>query len=238
VKKLMQSNLVQQALPRIAAEYLSLSRLGLRMVRDDSPKALELLAEGRPLMVTFWHGRLLTLTLCWRGPGADILISRSRDGQMIARAAKKFGHGYIEGSTAKGTRDRRSMAAGREVVERLRAGRIVGVTPDGPRGPRMRASMGAIRLAQMAGVQIIPVASSMSATWRAGSWDKMAVPYPRPGGRGAFLIGDPMSIPADADSKGLEDVRAAVEARMNQLSAEADRLVGLPPVLPANPVAA
>jgi len=167
-----------------------------------------------------------------------MLISRSRDGRLIAETAKYFGHGYIEGSTAKGTRDRRSMAAAREVVERLENGRFVGMTPDGPRGPRQRASPGVVRLAQIAGVDIVPVAASISGAWRANSWDRMIVPYPMPGSRGALLFGDPISIPADADGEALKVLRLTLEDRLNELSAEADRLVGAPVIEPAEPVMA
>jgi lysophospholipid acyltransferase (LPLAT)-like uncharacterized protein len=238
LKRILHSGIVQRALPRLAAGYLKSARLGLRMVRDDSPKAEAIIASGRPVIACFWHNRLLSITLCWRGQGIDMLISRSRDGRLIAETAKYFGHGYIEGSTAKGTRDRRSMAAAREVVERLENGRFVGMTPDGPRGPRQRASPGVVRLAQIAGVDIVPVAASISGAWRANSWDRMIVPYPMPGSRGALLFGDPISIPADADGEALKVLRLTLEDRLNELSAEADRLVGAPVIEPAEPVMA
>ena len=65
----------------------------------------------------------------------------------------------------------------------------MGITPDGPRGPRMRASIGVIKLAQLASVDIVPVAGSVSASKRANSWDQMVVPYPMFGSRGALLLG-------------------------------------------------
>ena len=236
MKRFLQSGLVRQGLPGLAAGYLKATRFGLRMVRDDSPKAHKIIARGRPVIACFWHNRLLCLTLCWRGPGIDMLISRSRDGKLIAETAKRFGHGYIEGSTAKGARDRRSTAAARDVIARLQEGRFVGITPDGPRGPRMRASIGVIKLAQLASVDIVPVAGSVSASKRANSWDQMVVPYPMFGSRGTLLFGDPISILAGATTDELELTRLSVEEELNALSAEADRLVGAPVILPADPV--
>ncbi len=238
MKRILQSSIVQTALPGLAASYLKAARLGLRMVRDDSPKAHEIIARGRPIIACFWHNRLLCLTLCWRGPGIDMLISRSRDGRLIAETAKRFGHGYIEGSTAKGKRDRRSMAAARDVVTRLQQGRFVGITPDGPRGPRMRASIGAIKLAQLAGVDIVPVAGSVSASRCANSWDQMVMPYPMFGSRGALLFGDPIPVPAESNNAELEIIRLTVEEQLNAMSAEADQLVGAPLIEPAEPVLA
>lgn len=235
MKRFLRSNFARNALPPLAAGYLNLARAGLRMVRDDSPKAHTIIAAGDPVLACFWHNRLLVNVLCWRGPGIDMLISQSRDGQMIAETARRFGHGYIVGSTAKGDRDRRSAGAARDVVSRLGNGRFVGVTPDGPRGPRQRASAGAIRLAQMAGVDIVPVAASVAPSWRANSWDRMMVPYPRPFAKGALLFGDPILVPRDMDRIGREAVRLSLEQALNALTSEADALVGVPAIEPAEP---
>ena len=189
-------------------------------------------------MACFWHGRLLPVAICWRGAGADILISRSRDGRLIASTARKLGHGVIEGSTARGQRDRGSVPAARQVIDHLQTGRYVGITPDGPRGPRMRASIGAIRLAQMGGVDLVPVSASLSPAIRVGSWDRMVIPVPLPFTRAAFLVGDPISVPPDAKSEERERLRLLLESEMNRLTAEADALVGAPAVMPAAPATA
>lgn len=238
MKRFLASGPAQTALPWLAAAYLKAARSCLRMVRDDSPKGEAILARARPVVACFWHGRLLPVAICWRGAGADILISRSRDGQLIANTARKLGHGVIEGSTARGQRNRGSVPAARQVIARLQSGRFVGITPDGPRGPRMRASAGAIRMAQMAGVDLVPVAASLSPAVRIGSWDRMIVPVPVPFVRAAFLIGDPIAVPHDAKSAEIERLRLLLETEMNRLTAEADGLVGAPAVQPAEPAAA
>ncbi len=238
MKRFLASGPVQTALPALAAAYLKAVRACLRMVRDDSPKGEAILGRGRPVVACFWHGRLLPVAVCWRGTGADILISRSRDGQLIANTARKLGHGVIEGSTARGQRNRGSVPAARQVIAQLQAGRFVGITPDGPRGPRMRASAGAIRLAQIAGVDLVPAAAAVSPAIRVGSWDRTIVPLPVPFSRAAFLIGDPIAVPRDARSVEIERLRLLLETEMNRLTAEADRIVGAPTVKPAEPAAA
>ncbi len=210
----------------------------MRMVRDDSEKGNAILARGRPVVACFWHGRLLPVALGWRGAGGDILISRSRDGRLIANTARKLGYGVIEGSTARGDRDRRSVPAAREIVSRLQAGRYIGITPDGPRGPRMRASEGAIRLAQMGGVNLVPVTAALAPAIRAGSWDRMIVPLPVPFAKAAFLVGDPITVPRSAKTDEREHLRLLLETEMNRLTAEADVLVGATVVQPDAPAAA
>lgn len=238
MKRFLGSEAVQAALPSVAAAYLKTARACFRLVRDDSAKGEAILARGKPVLACFWHGRLLPMALCWRSTRGDILISRSRDGRLIANTARKLGYGVVEGSTARGQRNRGSVSAARQVVLRLQEGRLIGITPDGPRGPRMRASAGAIRLAQMAGVDLVPVSAALSPAIRIGSWDRMIVPVPVPFTRAAFLVGDPIVIPADASAAERERLRLQLETEMNRLTAEADDLVGAPAVKPAEPAPA
>mgnify|MGYP003627285287 CR=1 FL=1 len=238
MKSFLASGPVQAALPWVAAGYLHTARACLRMLRDDSPKGQAILDRGRPVMACFWHGRLLPVALSWRGVGVDMLISKSRDGRLIAKTARHFGHDVIEGSTARGQRDRGGVQAARQIVSQLSEGRVVGITPDGPRGPRMRASEGAVRLAQMAGVDLVPVTAALSPAFRAKSWDRMVVPVPVPFARGAFLIGDPIIVSPKADAAERQRIRLALETDLNRLTAEADALVGAPAIAPAAAAAA
>lgn len=238
MKRFFGSDLVQTVLPPVAALYLKAARACLRMIRDDTPKGREILTRSRPVIACFWHGRLLPIAISWQGGKADILISRSRDGRFIARTARKLGHDVIEGSTARGKRNRRSIPAARQVIAQLKAGGFVGITPDGPRGPRMRASEGAIRLAQMAGADLVPASAALAPAIRLGTWDRMIVPLPIPFTRAAFLIGEPIPIPPKATAAEREELRLLLESEMNRLTAEADTLVGAPLVKPAEPAAA
>ena len=58
----------------------------------------------------------------------------------------------------------------------LAGGHSVGITPDGPRGPRMRAKPGAIKTAQLSGAPIVPVSGSVNRRRILGSWDRFAWP--------------------------------------------------------------
>ena len=177
MKKLLASALVQYALPKLVASYLRLAQACQTYVRDDTAKGQAILERHPKILACFWHGRMLTTVAAWRGVGLDILISRSIDGRLIAATARHFGHGYIEGSTARGRRDRGSISAGKQVVKRLRVGgRSVGITPDGPRGPRMRASDGAVRLAAMTGAIVADYRRCLArlASWLVGSDDRAA----------------------------------------------------------------
>ena len=81
---------------------------------------------------------------------ALFLISRSREGGIAANAARRVGAAPIRGSAAKGGADKGGFEAGRELVRLIESGRTAGVTPDGPRGPRMRARLGPVNVARLA----------------------------------------------------------------------------------------
>jgi lysophospholipid acyltransferase (LPLAT)-like uncharacterized protein len=110
------------------------------------------------------------------------------------------------------------------MLKRLGDGNCVAITPDGPRGPAMTASLGIINLARLARVPIQPITYATSRRRLLATWDRyhLALPF----GRGVILWGEPIEIPPDLDPTELEHARRLIEARMNEMVAEADRLVG------------
>jgi lysophospholipid acyltransferase (LPLAT)-like uncharacterized protein len=109
------------------------------------------------------------------------------------------------------------------------------MTPDGPRGPRMRVKRGPVLLAKIAGAPLLAV------TWATTnrivfdkSWDHFVLPLPF--GKGALVWGNPIAPPSpDASDAEIEVVRLALETEMNRIAAEADRLAGVAPIEPAAP---
>jgi lysophospholipid acyltransferase (LPLAT)-like uncharacterized protein len=181
-----------------------------------------LLRERGPFILAFWHGRLLMIPMAWqRLAPMHMLISAHRDGRIIADAVARFGVQSIPGSTNRG-----GSAALRAMLKRLREGDCVGITPDGPRGPAMTASVGIVNLARLGRVPILPVAYATSRRRMIDSWDRfhLALPF----GRGVFLWGQPIEFPAELDAEGLERARRLVESRMVEMVCEADRYVGHP----------
>ena len=203
-----------------------------RVVNADVPEALWQRRE--PFIVAFWHGRLTCVLPGWRRDRpVAILVSQHRDGELVARTFARFGIGAIRGSTHRPDKARRrgGLAAARETVRRIRDGSSVAITPDGPRGPRMRAGDGIAALARLSGARIVPVGCSASRRFRLSTWDAMTLPLPF--GRAVYVWGEPLSVAGDADGGMLERTRQAVERELNRLTAEADRLAGHAPTKPA-----
>jgi lysophospholipid acyltransferase (LPLAT)-like uncharacterized protein len=182
--------------------------------------------EGRPVIGCFWHGRMLMARKIWTDPAPmHLLISEHQDGRLIARTIAHFGVRTIAGSSSRG-----AVQALRVIARTLASGGCVSVTPDGPRGPRMRAAPGIAMAAKLTGAPIVPVSYSSSRGLSLSSWDRflLALPF----GRLVFIAGEPVEVPPDADAAAIEAARALVEMRLNQLTHEADRLCGREPTEP------
>ena len=205
---------------RAAAGYIRLVRASGRWTIENSDAVSRRVAEGKPFIACFWHGRLLMIPHAWTySAPMHILISHHRDGRLIADVLSRFGIGAIAGSSSKG-----GEAAVLRMIRTLRRGEFIGLTPDGPRGPRMRAGLGVIRTAQQTGVPIVPVSFAASRRRVLGSWDRFVVALPF--GRGVIGIGDFIDIPRDADAETLEKLRRRLESDLNSLTCELDARFG------------
>jgi hypothetical protein len=196
------------------------------VVNGEAPRRL--LAEGRPFIGAFWHGRMMMIASAWaRRAPMHMLISAHRDGRIIADAVAYFGIDAIAGSTRRG-----GLAALRLMLKKLRDGDCVAITPDGPRGPAMVASLGIANLARLAQVPIVPITFATSRRHLARTWDRFHVALPF--GRGVVLWGEPIELAVDLDEAGLEAARRLIEERMVEMVGEADRRVGRPqpPLMP------
>lgn len=212
----------------VAASYLRLIHRSNRW-RCEIPEETRAILDGdKPFIACFWHGRMATMRAAWQGrpEGFHMLISGHRDGVLIARAMDRLGFRTLSGSS------RRGGASGlKQMLTVLRAGGCVGLTPDGPRGPRMRAKIGAIKAAQLAGVPLVPVSGSATRCRFLGSWDRFCVVQPF--GRGEIRFGAPITVPREADDAELERLRLVLERSLNALSAAADQRCGHAPIEPA-----
>lgn len=206
--------------------YIRFVYLTNRWSVEGSEQPRRLRAEGRAFIGAFWHGRMMMIPMAWqRLAPMHMLISAHRDGQIIAGAMTYFGIESIAGSTRRG-----GSAALRTMLKRLKEGDCVAITPDGPRGPAMTASIGIVNVARLAQVPIQPITYATSRRRLLATWDRyhLALPF----GRGVYLWGEPIEIAAELDEAGLERARRLIETRMVEMVCEADRRVGHRPLQP------
>ena len=133
--------------------------------------------SDEPTIFACWHGELIMLPYLYthyrKTPHAKVLISSHFDGALISKTIKYFGLDTISGST--------NRNAARVLMQGIRAikdGYDIGITPDGPKGPRHSVADGVIVMAQKAKVKIVLVEIKPTKYWQFNSWDKFTIPKP------------------------------------------------------------
>ncbi len=176
--------------------------------------------ESRRFICAFWHSRILVVSYLYQGWGAAILVSKSKDGEIIARILNHQGHETIRGSTSR--HGVRALARLIKILkEEIRPGVVV---PDGPRGPRFKVQPGVITLAQKTGYPIVPVSYSAKRIKVFASWDRFIFPYPFT--EGSVIYGTPISVPWNIDGEGQEACRIRVEEELNRITKTVDDYYG------------
>ena len=165
----------------------------------------------------FWHEDLVFHGGLMAGSGTHAMISRSRDGERIARIMERLGLRPIRGSSHRG-----GAHAALEVL-RLGADANVGIAVDGPRGPRRRLQPGAVFLASRTGMPLVAIGAGYHRPWRVRSWDQMA--FARPLSRVVVSASAAIQIAPDLDDSELANCRDHVESILLSQTARADRLV-------------
>ena len=164
-------------------------------------------------IIAFWHeGILLALLSRWRKPTTAI-ISRSKDGEIVAGVLHLFG-----AETARGSSNKGGEVALREVLRDVRAGKNIAVTPDGPKGPRRVVKEGIVYIAQVSGLPVVPFYFTARKKKRLRSWDGQILP--RPFSKALYLYGPPIQVPRDGE---VEEWRLKIEQAMNEMAEEAER---------------
>lgn len=226
-KRFARSDAGRRLLAGAIARYLRLVHATTRWERELPEPTRALLEGGKPCVVAFWHGRMLAMRGAWTDEPArlHVLISGHRDGRLISTALERLGFPSVSGSSRRG-----GATALRAMGRELAQGACVAITPDGPKGPRMRVKPGAIKAAQLAGVPIVPVSGSARPARLLRSWDRFLLMLPF--GRARIVWGEPIEVPRRAAESELEALAATLERRLNTLTAAADRSLGRRPVEP------
>ncbi|HEX8695230.1 MAG TPA: lysophospholipid acyltransferase family protein [Longimicrobium sp.] len=170
---------------------------------------------GKPVVFTLWHGRLLPCTHFHRHQGIVTLVSQHRDGEYITRTVRRWGYTVVRGSSTRG-----GLEALRELIQLLKQGRSLAITPDGPKGPFEKMKPGPVLMAQRGGAPIIPVVAGASRAWYFGKWDRFLIP--RPFARLQIAYGEPVWVPRRADEAEIQAISDDVERRLGELKARVD----------------
>ncbi len=161
-------------IPPVAALLIRLLGLTLRYRDITAPNTPIGDTIPSPVIFAFWHRSLLACAHRFRNKDIAILISRSFDGELIARIVERLGFVAIRGSSSRG-----GAAGLRAMSEAYKAGHRCAITADGPRGPSQIAKPGAAQLAQLVGATWVGAFYALPiSAWTLNSWDKFLIPKP------------------------------------------------------------
>jgi len=176
-------------------------------------------AQGQGYFMALWHGGMLLPVVRHAKQGYCILVSPSGDGDVSEMMLRRLGYGVVRGSTS-----RQGRSALRAMLELLRAGTPIAITPDGPRGPRGVMTQGLAWMASVTGFPVVPCGFVTSNAWHLKSWDRFTIP--KPFARVAYVYGEPIYVDRKADG-GLEHATQAIGAAIVRAEQRGLELLGL-----------
>ena len=199
--------------------YLFISILGktirFRTHKSNSDNGWEYMKQftaDKPLCIAvFWHDRIMLTSYFWRFSNYAAMVSESFDGEYISRVSQRFGHGIARGSsTRSGTKALRIL---KTLLEKEQFS--LTLTIDGPKGPRYEVKSGAILLAKITGVPIVPILVQPKKYWTVRSWDKLQIP--KPFTKAKVFVSKPIYISASAKKQDIENLRKEVQRKLDEL---------------------
>lgn len=203
-------------MPTLGYLIIRLLALTLRITVLHRERMADFWAQGRAVIMTFWHGRLFLMPIqAPRDKRFTVLVSQHRDGEYISRTVRKFGQHTVRGSTTRG-----SITGVKGMLNAYRQGSNLVVTPDGPRGPREVVQHGVVELARFTAAPICPVTFGADRKKMLKSWDAFLIPYPF--SRVVFLFGEPIMVPKNSSREEMEKLRLQLQERMREMNALVD----------------
>jgi lysophospholipid acyltransferase (LPLAT)-like uncharacterized protein len=169
----LKQRLALALIPRLASATIRCLGITLRYRDVCDPGATPGYDSPPPAVYAFWHRCLLACAWRFRKRGVAILISRSFDGELIARTVERLGFIAVRGSSS-----RDAMSGLRNLHRAYLAGHYCAITADGPRGPAMVAKPGVTQLAQLAGTNVGAFYVHPERAWQLRSWDRFLIPKP------------------------------------------------------------
>lgn len=143
----------------------------------DAATIERLTKSDEPVAVVLWHNRLFLSAEFFRRYRTRRrvygLVSASKDGAWLAAFYRLIGIEPVRGSSSNFGRE-----AARVLIDVMRQGHDIGITPDGPRGPMYTVEPGVLVVTRRLGAPMVLMGAEFTRAWRLKSWDRFYVPVP------------------------------------------------------------
>ena len=222
IKYFSSFKLIQTLLSLIGSIYVLTVYKTSKVNLKNRKKIENLLERNESFIYSFWHDQLLMCPLTWQSnSNIKVLISKHRDGDIIAQLISNLGFEAIRGSTHKTNKikNKGGLLSARKMIKSLKNGISIGISPDGPKGPRHKVSEGILSISRLSKSVILPVGIGFKKKWVLNTWDKFIIP--KPFNEITVIWGDP--IPAITNEKNNHQFKTKLESKMNNLTAQANK---------------
>lgn len=200
------------------ASHLAISLIGptLRysISWEELPSPPDAIHEKR-VIYAFWHRAVFASAWLWRRIGIAVMVSRSFDGEYIARTIEKLGFVAVRGSSSRG-----GGQALLGMKRQLEQGNLVAFTIDGPRGPKYVAKAGPVLLAHATALPMAAFYVAISNAWVLNTWDQFVIP--KPFAKALVRFSAKMKVPPDADDAQMAEFHRQLQAALERVTSFAE----------------
>jgi lysophospholipid acyltransferase (LPLAT)-like uncharacterized protein len=223
LRKITYSWLFQEMISLLIVSYMKLVFVSSKKIWINHEIILEAAKNKRPLIISFWHNRLMMTPFLTQKPkklypdyNFMTLASKHGDGKFVGLVMEKFGLISILGSTQDGRKSSRGIdfSSLKQIFAGLKKGYSLGITPDGPRGPNQKINGELINIARISGAEILTISCSSSHFIQFNTWDKFKIPLPF--SKLCFYFDEsPIYVAKNVSEEEMEKIKITVEKKMN-----------------------
>ena len=217
MKKIIKLKFIQHLLSIIAAIYIFLVKItsNIQIINLEIPK--NYWDNRKPFILAFWHSQLMMISFTWTNKyKINIIASNHSDGRFGALVGRFFKLNNIPRSS------KNSNASLKIIYKLVKNNEYIGITPDGPRGPKEKVSAGIIKLASSLEIPIIPCGYWSNRNFQLNSWDRFLITLPF--SKCYFVWSDPINIEKEIQNNNISEQQIILEERLNQITQEAKKL--------------
>ena len=208
-KKLLKNFFVQNILGFFTFLYIRAVNLtsSIQFENESIPK--QFWNNDKPFILAFWHSQLMMIGFSWKkNKNVNILASGHSDGRFGAIVGKYFNLNSIQ------TSKKNKSISLRSIFKLLNNNNYIGITPDGPRGPKEIVSEGIIKIAKSSKVPIIPIGFWSSKNFKLKSWDSFLITLPF--SKCSFVWNKPLEIPYNIQENQIQHYQKLLQEKINQ----------------------
>lgn len=201
--------------------YLAISLIGPTVrysISWEEPPSPPDATFEKTMIYSFWHRAVFASAWLWRKTGIAVMVSRSFDGEYIARTIEKLGFVAVRGSSSRG-----GAKALLGMKTQLEQGNPVAFTIDGPRGPKYVAKPGPVLLSRTSAAPMAAFYVALSDAWVLKTWDELMIP--KPFSKALVRFSAKVRVPAEADEARMAEFHRQLQAALERVTRFADENV-------------